>query len=207
MYNYIIFDVDGTILDTEKAVLNSLQQTLKEEGRQYKLGNLRFALGIPGKETLNRLNIPEVDRIHSKWAQLETEYSKDATLFPDLETVIDHLGKRKIKLGIVTSKTKQGMVDTFDPLGLSSYFEEMITADDTTKHKPHPEPLLSCMERLNAPPSKTIYIGDSIYDMQSAKAAGIKFGLALWGAKTTEKFDSADYIFKQPIDIIDWIQT
>ena len=99
------------------------------------------------------------------------------------------------------------MVDTFDPLGLSSYFEEMITADDTTKHKPHPEPLLSCMERLNAPPSKTIYIGDSIYDMQSAKAAGIKFGLALWGAKTTEKFDSADYIFKQPIDIIDWIQT
>lgn len=39
MYNYIIFDVDGTILDTEKAVLNSLQQTLKEEGRQYKLGN------------------------------------------------------------------------------------------------------------------------------------------------------------------------
>lgn len=206
MYKYIIFDVDGTILDTEKAVLNSLQQTLKTEGRQYELEELRFALGIPGKETLERLNIEDINRVHANWAQLETEYAKDATLFPGFETVIEHLGDSEAKLGIVTSKNKQGMVDTFSPLGLNSYFEQMITADDTTIHKPHPEPLLLCMDRLEANPSETIYIGDSIYDMQSAKAAGIKFGLALWGAKTTEKFDAADYIFNDPIDIIDWIK-
>lgn len=205
MYNFIIFDVDGTILDTERAVLKSLQQTLREEGRLYELEDLRFALGIPGKETLKRLDIKDVDHVHSKWEQLETKYSQDASLFKGIENVIVHLENKDITLGIVTSKTKQAMKDTFNSLGLNKYFKHTITADDTIKHKPHPEPLLLCMEQLTAIAGESLYIGDSIYDMQSAKAAGMNFGLALWGAKTTEKFDTADHIFKRPIDIIDWI--
>jgi len=66
----LIFDVDGTILDTEKAILKSLQRILKEElNKDYTLDALEFALGIPGKEALKKLNVPNINVIHPKWSK------------------------------------------------------------------------------------------------------------------------------------------
>ena len=69
MLNAIIFDVDGTILDTEKAILQSLQRTLREETQKdYPFEALRFTLGIPGKDALQRLNVDDVEAVHQKWS-------------------------------------------------------------------------------------------------------------------------------------------
>ncbi|MBU0443849.1 MULTISPECIES: HAD family hydrolase [Bacillaceae] len=205
MFKNIIFDVDGTILDTEKAILKSLQKVLKEEGKDYQLEDLRFALGIPGIETLKKLNVTDLERVHPKWSETVLEFSHEVSVFKDLENVIKTLSESPVRTGIVTSKTKQELIDEFEPFGLSSFFEYTICASDTEKHKPHPEPLLACLKGLNAVQEETIYIGDSIYDMQCSKSAGVKFALALWGSKTTEGFESADYILKNPKDILDLI--
>ncbi|WP_425456199.1 HAD family hydrolase [Bacillus yapensis] len=202
----MIFDVDGTILDTEKAILKSLQKVLKEEGRDFQLEDLRFALGIPGIETLKKLNVTDLERVHPKWSETVLEFSHEVSVFQDLENVIKALSESPVRTGIVTSKTKQELIDEFEPFGLSSFFEYTICASDTEKHKPHPEPLLVCLDGLNANPDESIYIGDSIYDMQCAKSAGVKFALALWGSKTTEKFESADFVLKEPKDILDLIK-
>ncbi|WP_057914459.1 HAD family hydrolase [Peribacillus muralis] len=203
MYKAIIFDVDGTILDTEKAILKSLQKILlHEQNKEYPLEELRFALGIPGKETLKRLHISDVDRVHPNWCKAVLEFSHEVSLFHGIERVIHDLHRSEIKTGIVTSKTKQELIDEFEPFSLSSFFEHTICANDTEKHKPHPEPLLTCLERLNIDPENSLYIGDSIYDMQCAQQAGVKFGLALWGSKTTEGFE-ADHIFKEPKEILE----
>lgn len=201
----MIFDVDGTILDTEKAILKSLQKVLREEGKDYQLEDLRFALGIPGKETLRRLDVIDVERIHPKWAQIVLEFSQEVQMFKDIKEIIKVLSESPIRTGIVTSKTKQELIDEFEPFGLSSFFEHTICEDDTENHKPHPEPLLVCLERLNATKNEAIYIGDSIYDMQCANSAGVKFALALWGSKTTKGFESADYVLNAPKDILNII--
>lgn len=206
MFKYVIFDVDGTILDTEKAILKSLQKVLKEEGKDYELEDLRFALGIPGIKTLKKLNVTELERVHPKWSETVLEFSHEVSVFQDLENVIKTLSESPVRTGIVTSKTKQELIDEFEPFGLSSFFEYTICASDTEKHKPHPEPLLACLDGLNANQDETIYIGDSIYDMQCAKSAGVKFALALWGSKTTEEFESADFVLKEPKDILDLIK-
>ncbi|MGE7835769.1 HAD family hydrolase [Viridibacillus arvi] len=205
MFKCLIFDVDGTILDTEKAILKSLQKVLREEGKDYQLEDLRFALGIPGKETLRRLNVIDVEHVHPKWAQIVLEFSKEVQMFKDIEEIIKVLSESPIRTGIVTSKTKQELIDEFEPFGLSSFFEHTICADDTENHKPHPEPLLVCLEGLNATKNEAIYIGDSIYDMLCANSAGVKFALALWGSKTTKGFESADYVLNAPIDILNII--
>ncbi|MGW9019201.1 HAD family hydrolase [Priestia megaterium] len=206
MYSCIIFDVDGTILDTEQAILKSLQKIIKEEQQKhYLLDELKFALGIPGKETLRRLQIKDVDRVHPKWCQAVLEFSNEVSIFEGLKEVIHCLHQNNIKIGILTSKTKQELVDEFEPFGLSSFFSHTTCADDTEKHKPHPEPLLTCLENLEVTSKGAIYIGDSIYDMQCAKQAEVSFGLALWGSKTTEGFE-ADYILKEPQDILKLIQ-
>lgn len=206
MFKYVIFDVDGTILDTEKSILRSLQQVLKEEGKNYPLEDLRFALGIPGKETLRRLGVIEIERVHSIWSRTVLEFSHEVHIFEDLKEVIQTLSKIPIRTGIVTSKTKQELIDEFEPFGLSSLFEHTVCADDTENHKPNPEPLLLCLDELKATKNDAIYIGDSIYDMQCANSAGVKFALALWGSKQTVGFESADYILKEPIDILELIK-
>lgn len=202
----MIFDVDGTILDTEKAILKSLQKVLKEEGKDYQLEDLRFALGIPGIETLKKLNVTDLERVHPMWSETVLEFSHEVSVFQDLENVIKTLSESPVRTGIVTSKTKQELIDEFEPFGLSSFFEYTICASDTEKHKPHPEPLLACLDGLNANQDETIYIGDSIYDMQCAKNAGVKFALALWGSKTTEGFESAEFVLKEPKAILDLIK-
>lgn len=206
MFKYVIFDVDGTILDTEKAILKSLQKVLKEEGKDYQLEYLRFALGIPGIETLKKLNVTDLERVHPKWSETVLEFSHEVSVFQDLENVIKTLSESPVRTGIVTSKTKQELIDEFEPFGLSSFFEYTICASDTEKHKPHPEPLLTCLDGLNANQDETIYIGDSIYDMQCAKSAGVKFALALWGSKTTEGFESVEFVLKEPKAILDLIK-
>ncbi|WP_042351534.1 HAD family hydrolase [Bacillus massiliigorillae] len=207
MFTTIIFDVDGTIIDTEEAILKSLQRTLKEElNMEYAKEELTFALGIPGKETLKRLNVVEIDRILSIWSQAMLAFVDDVKVFEQMEEVIKQLVSKQTKLGIVTSKTNQEMTDEFEQYGLHDHFAEIITASHTEKHKPHPEPLLACMEKLDVQRDHVIYIGDSIYDLQCAKGAGVKFALALWGSKTETGFEEADYVLREPKDILKLIQ-
>ena len=183
MFKYVIFDVDGTILDTEKAILKSLQKVLKEESKDYQLEDLRFALGIPGKDTLRRLNIIDVERVHPKWSKTVLEFSHEVSVFQDLENVLKILSESPVRTGIVTSKTEQELVDEFEPFGLNSFFEYTISASDTEKHKPHPDPLLACLDGLNANQNETIYIGDSIYDMQAQIARALNLPLLYGGLK------------------------
>jgi len=203
MVKAIIFDVDGTILDTEQAILQSLQRTLREETQKdYPFEALRFALGIPGKDALQRLNMDDIEAVHQKWSAAVLEFSHEVAVFENLEEVIQHLATKPLQMGIVTSKTAQEVVDEFDPFGLSDYFHQIVSASDTEKHKPHPEPLLKCLDALQVAPQEAIYIGDSIYDFQCAKQAGAKFALAHWGAKSIIGFEEADYVFYEPQDIL-----
>ena len=206
MLKYVIFDVDGTILDTERAILKSLQQVLKEEGREYQTEDLRFALGIPGKETLRRLHVQDIERVHANWSKAELALLKEVQLFKDIKEVLEVLLESPLRTGIVTSKTRQELMDGFKLFGISRYFESIICATDTDKHKPHPEPLLACLEELEAEKDEAIYIGDSIYDLQCAHNAGVMFALAFWGAKKIEGFESADFILKEPRDILDLLK-
>lgn len=205
MLKYVIFDIDGTIIDSELVILKSLQQVLKEEGMDYKIDDLKFSFGIPGFNSLQKLNVKDIDRVLNKWAKTILDFSHEIKPFPGIVDVLKHLSASPVRTGIVTSKTKQEFVEGFVPHGLNTYFDCVITASDTENHKPHPEPLLACMRRLQANPEQTVYIGDAIYDLQCAKDAGVKFGLALWGAKTTEGFETADFIFTEPKDILNLI--
>lgn len=124
------------------------------------------------------------------------------TVFPEIEDIISNLYKNNLNLGIITSKDDRELKTEFTPLNLNKYFKTIITASDTKLHKPNPDPIFKAMDNLNINAEKTIYIGDSIYDMQSAKSAGISFALAKWGAPTLEGFDNVDYILEKPKDIL-----
>lgn len=207
MVKAIVFDIDGTIIDTEQIILKSVQMVLKEETqKEYTFEELRFVLGIPGEDALKKLDIKNADRVLERLSGTIRQFLHESSIFEGMEETLSTLAKEPIQMGIVTSKTEQEVVNEFNPFGLSEYFKQIISASDTEKHKPHPDPLLRCLELLQVAPEETIYIGDAIYDMQCAKGAGAKFALALWGAKTTKAFEDADYILQNPKDILNLVK-
>ena len=200
-FKHIVFDVDGTLIDSETAVLKSLQKTLQEEGITKSLEELKFALGIPGRDALLILKINDLERVEEKWMKNVTIYADEITLFDGVKQVIQELKSKNFKLGIITSKTKEEYNTDFIKFNIHSYFDLVICADDTIKHKPDGEPMEKYIEITGASKEEIIYIGDSIYDMQCSKNAGVNSALALWGAHNPEKIES-NYKLKYPKDIL-----
>lgn len=203
MYKHIVFDVDGTLIDTEYAVLHSLKDLLKEEyNRDYKIEELEFALGITGEAAIKQLEISDIERTVDLWNDKLNKYKESVCVFNGIEELLKVLSQNH-KLGIVTSKTKEEFEEEVTHFGLNKYFGVIICADDTEKHKPNPKPLLKYMELANAKNKETIYIGDRIYDMQCAKASKVDFAFAKWGNKRQNI--EAKYTLSQPSELFNWI--
>ncbi|MFC6331324.1 HAD family hydrolase [Paenibacillus septentrionalis] len=205
MYKTIIFDVDGTLINTEDAVLGSLQKLLKTDyNKDVARSELSFVLGIPGSDSLPKLGIDNIDKANERWNFFMKDFYHSIHVYNEINILLDTLKKKGLDQGIVTSKTKQELKDDFEPFGLMSYLSYIVCADDTKKHKPNPEPIIKFLEISKAEPSSSIYIGDTIYDFECARDAGVDFGLALWGCKNHENIP-AKYKFEKPLDILKFV--
>lgn len=200
-YQHIVFDIDGTLIDTEHAVLHGLQDTLTQlTGETLPLESLTFSLGIPGDATLRRLGIPDIAGAAGLWNRLMRRYESSITVFDGIIPLLEALSRRGCTLGVVTSQTREELAGDFLRLGLGPRFSTVITASDTALHKPHPDPLLRYLERASAQRSHTLYLGDSEYDSQCAQAAGVDFALALWGCRGRDV--PARHRLSTPLDLL-----
>lgn len=204
MKSTILFDVDGTLIDTEKTIIKSFQKTLSDTyGITPKAEELFYVLGIPGTKAVERYVHSEAEsqKLLADWTENDHAMFHYSKVFNDIEQALEQLQKQNIRLGIVTSRTDAEMQVVTDNFDIGKYFDIFITASKTKLHKPNPDPILKAMEILNLSPQETMYVGDSIYDFQCAKNAGIEFGLAGWGAKENPEFAKVDYHLKTPLDL------
>jgi len=198
----VVFDVDGTLIDTGEAIITSLQKVLEEDlGQGYSKDELDFAFGIPGAVTLERLGVNDIENSAGKWIRYLDDFRDTISVFEGINNCLMKLKADDIKTGIVTSKTRKEFESNFIPMGLADYFDYVVCADDTARHKPHPDPILKLLEISGNNPEDIVYIGDTIYDKECAEGAGVKFGLALWGAKSVEGIEPA-YLLHSPEDIL-----
>lgn len=205
MFNCIIFDVDGTLIDTEFMVKKALQKLLLEEiNQEPSWTDLDFILGIPGEVTLEKFGITNTFQASRRWNVNMIEYKQSVKVYANIEETLRHLKTAKTGTGLVTSKNQIELNDDFVPFGLMPYFDHYVSASDTARHKPFPDPLLKFLEISGYKAEQAIYIGDTVYDQQAASAAGISFGLALWGTKTPETIP-AEFKLKTPLDVLSLI--
>lgn len=197
----VVFDLDGTIIDSNIPSLLSLQQTIKVvENKEFTLEELEIVLGLPDFDVFKVLGIKNTIKCYSLWKKLSIELDNQKHIFPEIIEILEILNNLNINLGIVTSREKERYFnDHLIMNNVNSYFDTIITSESTLKHKPHPEPLLKWIELTNSDPNQTIYIGDTRYDCIAAKRAGVRFGLAAWGLHQSFKNEIS---FSKPSDIL-----
>lgn len=202
-YTHIVFDIDGTLTDTEYAAIVSLQDMVKcWKGKAYAYDELKFALGITGADALHQLGFAdeEIAPAMRDWEIGLRRHNAEIGVFEGTEELIAALRDMGCALGIATSKTRDQFDKDFCRFDISRHFGVCITADDTTAHKPTAGPLLKYMELTGAKREEVLYIGDSAYDSGTAHNAGVDFALAVWGA--TDQAVPAQHRPAKPLEVL-----
>lgn len=204
-YKHIIFDIDGTMLDSAYADLMALQKVLWElQNKRYEIADLHFALGIPSEVALRQLDIEDIPMASKLWSDYTKELSYTMKLFDGIKELLIELSDKGVKLGIITSKNRSEYFNDFSPFGLDAYFDTVITVEDSISPKPSAAPMISYLTKTGASPQDVIYIGDTLYDWECAQNAGVDFGLVMWGSHPAKQINTA-YSFKSPEEILSFL--
>ena len=206
-YRHIVFDIDGTLTDTEMPALVSLADVIRaHKGVDVAPEELKFALGIPGADAFKIIGFEEEHfaEYMAEWERGLRAFNDQIDIFPGGRELIAALMQRGVRLGIATSKTRDQYDKDFARFDVAKHFPVSITADDSETHKPTAEPLLRYMEITGAKREEMLYIGDTIYDSQCAANAGVDFALAVWGAN--DKSVEAKYRPETPLDLLGMIE-
>ncbi len=201
-YKHLIFDIDGTLVDNEKVVIATWQETILQLfGKHYETSDLNFVLGIPGVTTMERLGAENPQEAFVVWGQNFIKHKAEIELFPHIENTIAALKSKGLDLGLVTSRTHDELNNDFALGEIIGNFDTIICVTDAPRPKPNPDPLLVYMERCGLSPDEVLYIGDSDYDYHCAKNAKVDFGVASWGDNRIRHTD-ARFSFNSPMDIL-----
>ncbi|HHT28745.1 MULTISPECIES: HAD family hydrolase [Petrimonas] len=201
-YRHIVFDIDGTMLDTGRADMLATQETFFQLTGEWRAPEeFRFALGIPNSTVFARLGIEDVEEASLMWEENFSKYHPTIRLFDGIVEILKALRELGIYPGIVTSRRRREFNADFAAFGLNHLFGTVICVDDTPRPKPYPDPLLEYLKRVDGVRQETIYIGDTLYDEQCAHAAGVDFALAAWGAHSREGI-RADHHLESPGEVL-----
>ena len=203
----ILFDLDGTVVNTNDLILSSSRHcTQVVLGKTFSDEFYKAEVGKPLDDVIasfsNDVNLQkEMIRVYREHnVSCNDEMVKE---FPDMRRVIDSFYNAGFKEGVITSKITSLAKHTLSLFGYDKYFEFVIGANDCKEHKPAPGPVRMGIEKLGLDPSECVYVGDSPYDIQAGKAAGCISVGVLWGMFSKEKLleQNPDFICSNPTEI------
>ena len=205
-YKAVIYDIDGTVLNTLNMNMYPLMRIIKEElNEDWSFEDVLKFAAYPGMKVMEELNIKDKEKTYARWVQYVNEYEDGATLYEGFEEAFVKLEESGIIQAVVSAKTKaQYQIDMVEK-GLDKYMKATILAEDTDKHKPDPTPLLECLKRLQLQPDEVIYIGDARSDELASQNAHIDFGYAKWGNVAKEEMKNATIVLEKPLDLLQLI--
>lgn len=204
----VLFDLDGTLLDSIQLIIDSYHHSLASHGIPARSDAEWLAgIGTP-------LRVQFRDWAHDPVlfdALVETyrdynisNHDSRCRGYPGAVEMVRTIRDQGLRTGLVTSKQRAGAERGLRLLCLDSAMDVVIGADDVVNPKPHPEPLLKAAEQLAVDPRSAIYVGDSVHDMESGRAAGMRTAAALWGPFRQSDLirTEPDYWLETPADLL-----
>ncbi|HKE44627.1 MAG TPA: phosphoglycolate phosphatase [Steroidobacteraceae bacterium] len=210
----VLFDLDGTLLDTAPDMAHALNLLRAEHGEPpIPFGHIRPHVSH-GALALVRLGFPQADeqRVAALRSRILELYSANlalqTTLFPGFEEVLQQLESRSLRWGIVTNKPGFLTEPLLATLRLAERAACIVSGDTLAQRKPHPAPLLHAAALLGLDPGDCVYVGDAERDVRAAHAAGMRAVVALFGYLGEDDRPhswNADGMIEQPGELIGWL--
>ncbi|MDO5605295.1 MAG: HAD-IA family hydrolase [Paracoccus sp. (in: a-proteobacteria)] len=184
----VVFDVDGTLVDSQAQIVGAMRRAMDQAGLpELTRAHILSIVGLSLPEAVARLlpdtpaTLRDVVVAGYRTAFMERRIESEAPLFPGMGGLIDRLAAREdLLLGVATGKSRRGLDAMLDHHGLRRHFVTLQTADGHPS-KPHPEMLLSACAAAGIAPERAVMIGDTEYDIQMAAAAGCAAIGVEWG--------------------------
>ena len=215
MIDTVLFDFDGTIMDTNDVIIGSWQHVYKTlRGKEGDLDYILSTFGEPLEYSMET-SFPEVPveesvKIYRDWHR--ERFLDMIKLFPGITEMLQEVRTRGYKMGIATSRLRLTLEQGLDKYDLKKYFDTIVAVEDAENGKPAPDIILVTLDKLDAKPENAIMVGDSRLDILCARNAGVQSVLVGWSAtlagKRKEDFapgEAPDYIIDQPSDLLDII--
>ena len=191
MLKLVIFDVDGTLIDSQGAILAAMARTFEAAGhplpaRETVLGVVGLSLPqamarlAPGLEPAGHARLADLYKESFVALRRETGGEADTPFYSGAREAIDRLDRAGYLLAIATGKARRGLDHMLDSHGLRPRFTALQTADDAPS-KPHPGMVLNCLAATGTDPAGAVVVGDTEYDMAMARAAGARAIGVGWG--------------------------
>jgi pyrophosphatase PpaX len=185
----ILFDLDGTLVDTIPFILEAVRHAFEGARRCPTDAEWIAGIGTPLRLQLSTFaeRRDDVEPLFQRYRAYWLAHHDDRTrAFPGAVDVVRALAGAGHPIGIVTGKNEQGALRTLAHTGLLPYVTGIVGADSCANAKPHPEPVLLALARVGRTPGEALLLGDSPHDLAAARAAGAVAVAALWGACTRE---------------------
>jgi phosphoglycolate phosphatase len=212
----VLFDLDGTLLDTAPDMVGALNELRREHHLAplpYEVVRAAVSHGAArvvriGFETAGE---QELARLQQRFLEIyRGALSEHTQLFPGMAEVLDEIDARGLKAGIITNKAAWLTEPLLEQLKLRSRFACVVSGDTLAVRKPHPQPLLHAAALAEVPPEACIYVGDAQRDVEAAHGAGMPALVANYGYlrpdEDTRSWDG-DLYLEKPLDLLDWLRS
>jgi pyrophosphatase PpaX len=209
----VLFDLDGTLIDSVQLILDSYHHTLAAHGLPPRT-DAEWLAGIGTPLTAQFADWKDsadlLDALIATYREYNLKHhDRMVTVYPGVVDVVQALKQDGIATGLVTSKNRSGAVRGLALARLESLMDVLVCADEVDNPKPHPEPVEKAVRLLGADPATTVYVGDSIHDMRSGREAGVRTAAVLWGPFGRSHLEGArpDYWLEKPVDLLSVVRS
>ncbi|HEX5469260.1 MAG TPA: HAD-IA family hydrolase [Gaiellaceae bacterium] len=198
-YPTVLFDLDGTLIDSGEIILSSFRYATRTVlAREIPDDVLAGAIGGSNiHEQMRAFDEGRAEELVRVYREHNEPLHDELVAFEGIELVLERLAAGGRKLGIVTAKRRRTVDLAFAILPLERWFDAVVTSEQTEHHKPHPEPVLLALELLESAPAEAAFVGDSPFDMGAGKAAGVFTVGVSWG-----KIHSAELLRESGADAV-----
>ena len=202
----LLFDLDGTLLDSFDLISESFKQACRQVlNRDLSHDEVMARWGWPLRFRFEAVDPARVDALVDAYqAYYHANHDRMIALFPGIREMLEALKTHRIRMGIVTSKRRPTTRLAIERLHLTPYFGAVVTEQDVPAPKPAPDAVFAALRELDAAAEEALMVGDAVFDMQAAQAAGVRGAAALWGTREQDALlaTGPDFRLRAPADLV-----
>ena len=208
----VLFDLDGTLIDSVRLILDSYHHTLEAHGFPARTDEEWLeGVGTPlaAQFAAWQDDVGTLEALIATYREYNLKHhDRMVTVYPGVVEVVRTLKEDGVGTGLVTSKNRSGALRGLTLARLEALMDVLVCADEVDNPKPHPEPVEKAVRLLGADARATIYVGDSIHDMRSGRAAGVRTAAVLWGPFGRTHLEGAqpDYWLATPGELLELVR-